>query len=497
MTELDRLVNACLLPGFTGGQTPPWVLDALEQDLAGVVIFPDNLMSGAGSGAGSRSGAGKIAEIARSVRSARPDALVALDEEGGDITRLDLATGSAYPGNLALGEIDDPDLTATLAGSIGAELAAAGVNLNLAPSVDVNSVPENPVIGVRSFGATPEKVSRHGAAFVRGLQSAGVAASAKHFPGHGATVTDSHHALPVVDCDEATFRARELAPFLAAIEAGARSIMAAHVMFPALDPRRPATLSRRLLHDLLRTELGYDGVLISTAVAMEAGSGPGHLARTAVATLRAGADLLLLGPGDGAARCAAVRAAVAEAIRVGDLDTAGLEAAAERVHALRTWAARPTTVEGSRAVGMEAARRAVRATGPVRLTAPATVVELRAPAGVMAGAAHWSLTEPLAALGLLARAVRVQDAGRRPVQILAEAAGRPLVLAVRDACRTPWQREWLAEALAARPDAIVVAVGMPDDVPLTAGAAIRAYGAGAVNTRAAAELLAGHGGQDR
>ncbi|GAB3844310.1 hypothetical protein GCM10029963_20750 [Micromonospora andamanensis] len=141
--------------------------------------------------------------------------IVAIDEEAGDVTRIESGRGSSRPGNLALGAVDDPALTEEVARDLGEELAAAGVTLNYAPDVDVNSNPDNPVIGVRSFGAEPSLVARHTTAWVRGLQAGGVAACAKHFPGHGDTRVDSHHDLPRIDADRARLHTVELAPFRA------------------------------------------------------------------------------------------------------------------------------------------------------------------------------------------------------------------------------------------------------------------------------------------
>ncbi|WP_091295658.1 glycoside hydrolase family 3 protein [Amycolatopsis xylanica] len=467
MTELDRLVNACLLGGYTGAEPPSWVHSALEHGLAGVTLFPSNLDGGRQA----------VVRHTRALRRTAPDALIALDEEGGDVTRLDYESGSAYPGNLALGEIDDLALTAEVAAAIAAELKACGVNLNLAPSIDVNSDPDNPIIGVRSFGARPDLVAAHGAAFIESMQDGGVSVCAKHFPGHGATVTDPHHALPIVDVSAETFRARELAPFVSAIKAGVHAMMTAHVVYPALDPDNPATLSRRLLHDLVREELGYNGVLLSSAIAIEAGQGNPDIGAVAVRAFQAGSDLLLLGP-DGPDLTATIRASVTEAVRAGTLSLETLETAAARVSTLRTLAA-------PRALGLEAARRALRVDGPVELTAPATVVELRA-GGNALGEAHWSLADRLTALGAASSTLLVGEGD--PVAL---PSSGPVVLVVRDAYRTPWQADWVAAALAARPDTIVVAVGLPDDVTPQVKASIRTYGAGAVNLEAAAERLSG------
>ena len=481
MSEIDRLVNACLLPGFAGGDVPPeWVHDALQEGLAGVTIYGANLV-----------GEGAIHRISTAIREIAPDALVAVDEEGGDVTRLDYLRGSAYPGNLALGVVDDPDLTYRVASAIAADLVAAGVNYNLAPSVDVNSDPKNPVIGVRSFGADAERVAAHGVAYIKGMQDAGIATSAKHFPGHGATGADSHYDLPVIDADLESFRRLELPPFLAAIEAGTKSIMTAHIVFKALDDEQPGTLSRRILQGLLRDELGYEGVLITDALDMRAVAGQYGIVGAAIRAFIAGADLLLLGAQDGEEYCAQIRAGIAAAIRDGSLDVKVLEAAAERVTTMREWAKPRAGAAVDQSVGAVAARRAVRASGDVVLRAPATVVNVSAPANLAVGEAHWSVAAPLAEFSLLASEISVTEDGPYVEQVLAALPEGPVVLVVRDAYRRPWQRNWVHSFLAARPDTVLVGIGMPNDADLTAGASVCTFGAGRVNTEVAAELLAG------
>ncbi|NYJ06921.1 glycoside hydrolase family 3 protein [Petropleomorpha daqingensis] len=481
MSELDRLVNSCLLPGFAGRALPEWTVRALGEGLAGVCLYGANLPPEGGA-------ADAVAGISASVRAAAADALVALDEEGGDVTRLEYRVGSSYPGNLALGIVDDEELTTAVATAIGADLRRAGVTVDLAPSVDVNSDPRNPVIGVRSFGADPGLVARHGAATVRGLQAAGAAATAKHFPGHGATTVDSHLGLPVVDVDEATFRRRDLPPFAAAVEAGVALVMTSHVVFPAVDDR-PATLSRRLLVDVLRGELGFDGVVVTDALDMAGVRAAHGIPLAAALSLAAGADLLLLGAEDGEEHCAAIRRAVAEHVRDGRLPEARLHEAAGRVAALRErLTAVPAAPEGDRDVGLVAARRALVVRSVAPLEAPAVVVELRADANMAVGAARWSLADPLARRGLLAERVTA-DAGTAVEEVLARAEGRPLVVAVRDAYRRPEQAAWLRRLTALRPDAVTVAVGMPDDLALVPGPALATHGAARVCTEAAAEAL--------
>jgi beta-N-acetylhexosaminidase len=168
-----------------------------------------------------------------------------------------------------LGETDDPEMTAAVARALAVELSDLGIGLDFAPCVDVDTNPANPIIGDRSFGSEPTRVATHAAHFIRAMQDAGVAACAKHFPGHGDTVCDSHFELPRLDHDLARLRAVELPPFASAIEAGVASVMTAHVLFPALDAKRPATLSPEVMA-ILREDLAYDGVVFSDDLEMKA-----------------------------------------------------------------------------------------------------------------------------------------------------------------------------------------------------------------------------------
>ncbi|WP_461027326.1 glycoside hydrolase family 3 protein, partial [Streptomyces sparsus] len=288
---VTRDALAVLQPGFTGTTAPPWLLRRLREGLTSVGLFGRNIES-----------AEQLAALTAELRAVCPDVLVAIDEEGGDVTRLEARTGSSFPGNLALGAIDDPRLTREVARELGRRLAACGVNLNWAPSADVNSNPGNPVIGVRSFGADPELVARHTAAYVEGMQAAGVAACTKHFPGHGDTNVDSHHALPRIDADLVTLGTRELVPFRAAVAAGTKVIMSAHILLPALDPTLPATLSPSALNGLLRAPaeqggLGYEGLIVTDAVEMKAIADTHGIERGTVLALAAGADAICVGGG--------------------------------------------------------------------------------------------------------------------------------------------------------------------------------------------------------
>ncbi|WP_194821151.1 glycoside hydrolase family 3 protein, partial [Micromonospora sp. S-DT3-3-22] len=321
---LRRLALGTLLAAYPGPVPPDWAVALVAEGLAGHTLFGGNVHD-----------PGQLAASTAALRAARPDVLLAIDEEGGDVTRLAHATGSPYPGNAALGAVDDTALTREVYAAIGVELAAVGVTVDLAPTVDVNTADENPVIGTRAFGADPGRVAAHTAAAVAGLQSVGVAACAKHFPGHGATVADSHHELPTVDADAALLRARDLPPFAAAVDAGTQAVMTAHIRVPALTGDGPATFSRAVLVDLLRGEYGFTGAVVTDALEMKgAAVAAGGVGPAAVRALAAGADLLCLGAKVDAALVERVVAEIVGALGDGRLDRARVEQAAGRAAAL-------------------------------------------------------------------------------------------------------------------------------------------------------------------
>jgi beta-N-acetylhexosaminidase len=315
-----RAVSATLLPGFVGTALPEWVSTRLRGGLGGVCIFGTNIVSLA-----------QLRELTDSIYAANPRAIIAIDEEGGDVTRLHYATGSPLPGNAILGRIDDIEYTESIGQRVGWELRRTGFNLNFAPDADINSNPNNPVIGVRSFGSEPRDVSAQVAAWTRGLQSTAVASCAKHFPGHGDTTEDSHLTLPVVDRSLDELRERELLPFAAAIAAGTRAIMSSHIMLPQLDSERPATLSRTIMQGLLRGELGFEGVIVSDALDMTGASGTIGIPEAAVRALDAGCDLLCIGSETTPHEFDEIEAAVLLAINDGRLAAERVEDAAARV----------------------------------------------------------------------------------------------------------------------------------------------------------------------
>ncbi|SDJ37118.1 beta-N-acetylhexosaminidase [Nonomuraea maritima] len=475
---LRRLAAGTLLVAFQGTTAPDWVLRELEQGLGGVTLFGFNV-----------AGPDRLRELTTALRGAG-ETVISLDEEGGDVTRLAYHEGSRYPGNAALGAVDDVELTRRVYRAIGAELVACGVNLDMAPSADVNTEPDNPVIGTRSFGAGTELVARHTVAAVEGLQSVRVAACVKHFPGHGATRVDSHLAVPVVDVDLDLLRERELAPFRAAIAAGARSVMTAHVAVPALTGETPATLSGAALTGLLRGELGYDGVVVTDALDMQAITRSVGLAGGAVRSIAAGSDLLCLGPLPSYEDVQEIIAGIVAAVADGRLPASRLEEAADRVAALRDWFTAPLTPTGPAttadldALGLDAARRAVRLTGALEPLVEPLVVEVDTPPTIAVGEVPWGLGPWLPQ----AEIVRVAPAAADVPGLLEKAANRSLVVVVKDAHRHPSSRETVSALVAARPDTTVIEMGLPVWRPAHA-AHIATYGAARPNAQAAVELL--------
>jgi beta-N-acetylhexosaminidase len=459
---LEPAAAACLFPGFDGTAAPDWLRRLLEKGLGGVVLFARNIDDPE-----------QLAELAAALRRESPELLIATDEEGGDVSRLEAAAGSSFPGNLALGAVDDPALTRRVAAAIAGELAAAGVNLDLAPVADVLVDPASAIVGVRSFGSDPQLVARHVAAFVEGVQSRGVAACAKHFPGHGETAEDSHLELPVANTDRETLLARALPPFAAAVDAGVRSVMTAHVRFPAFGDE-PATHNPALV-SFLRFELGFGGVVMTDALEMEGAGGPTGVGESAVKALAAGADALCLGADLTPAQVEGVHAAIVAAVRDGRLGEERVHEAAGRVAELAGWAVDPKP-HADREAGAEAARRALLVEGFPAVGDDALVVELSPQPTIAAGPAGQGLG---AALG--AESIRLHEGEHLP----ALDEGRTLVLVLRDAHRHPWQRALVS------PRAVVVETGVPEWRPSDVRAYVASHGAGRANLEAVAEVLRG------
>lgn len=406
-STLETLALRVLLPAFPGTTLPDDWAALFAEGLGGVCLFGSNTADGPEA----------VAGLTAAIRAIAPDAVVAVDEEGGDVTRLHALTGSPVLGPAALGAADDLDLTRATGHAIGTELAAVGIDLDLGPVADVNTNPDNPVIGTRSFGTDPARVAEHVAAWVAGLQAAGVAACAKHFPGHGDTAQDSHLELPTVDAPLATLEARELVPFAASVRAGIAAVMTSHIVVPALDAELPATLSAPVL-GLLRERLAFDGLVVSDALDMAGASAGRGVPEAAVLSLAAGADLLCIGADKDAALVRELQAAVVAAVRDGRLAEARLRDAADRIARMP----RGNGVAGpvDEAAQVAGARRALLVEGELPDLAGAEVVSVATAANIAIGEVPWGLPPD-----------RFVAPGERV------AGDRPVVLQVRDLHRRP------------------------------------------------------------
>jgi len=284
---LRRRVGQLLIGSFRGPAVPAELQSlAREFDLGGITLF---------GRLGNIETPEQVAGLAFEAKrlGAESPAWVGIDQEGGRVARL-RSPFTEWPPMAMLGRSGDVKLAARFAKAMAAELAAVGISLDYAPVLDILTNPKNPVIGDRALGERPEGVAVLGRVIVEELQRAGVAACGKHFPGHGDTATDSHDELPVVEHPPDRLRAVEFLPFTAAIQAGVAFIMTAHVRVTSIDDERPATLSRKIVHDLLREELGFPGVIVSDDLEMKAISDNYAPGDAAVAAVAAGCDALLM-----------------------------------------------------------------------------------------------------------------------------------------------------------------------------------------------------------
>lgn len=321
---LARLAAGTILVGFDGTR-----LDAQHEffaraGFAGYLLFARNIENLAQTRA-----------LTDSLRALHGDALpplIAVDQEGGRIARLQDDV-EVFPPMMALGTIDDPDIARQAGAQMAHDLRRAGFSLNFAPVLDLATPLTDSIIGSRAFGSDPVRVAALAGALANGLTDGGIVATFKHFPGHGSTIEDSHLGLPVVELEETEFRATHLAPF-AALLPGARAVMSAHIVVRAIDPSAPATLSHRILTEILRRELHFEGVCFTDCMQMDAiARGVGSVAGV-VAAIAAGADCALVSH-DPQLALAAVEALVG-AVEAGTLARARLEEAGSRISRLRS-----------------------------------------------------------------------------------------------------------------------------------------------------------------
>lgn len=485
----SELVRGVLWPGFLGKQLPEWLRHELQGGLAGAVYFAQNLDA---------TDATQPASLSRELRAANPLALIGIDEEGGNVTRLEAGFGSTLPGAAQLGHADSVEATRAVGAELARRAVAAGVSVVLAPTADVNTNPLNPVIGVRSFGNDDALVARHAAAMTEGIQSeAGAAASAserpavpfvaacaKHYPGHGDTHLDSHLALPTAATGWQQLQAEHGAPFDATISVGVRAIMTAHIRVEDRGDM-PATLNPEILGELRAS--GFDGVIVTDALDMAAIASEYGTGRGAVLALLAGADLLCIGnpanPGNVGDSpdhdvYLAVFSAILAALESGELPRERLLDAAARVRALAEETRVSASYDGAAAsvvLSEEHAEEIARAGFSVHGTistfvGPIAVLDLR-------GRITWAVATVSDALTnafneregrTVARRVRPTDLSASVDALNDIAADENLVLLVDRIAAPGPQREALDSVIAAvgSRSAVVVNVGLPAAVPL-------------------------------
>lgn len=467
-----------LMSGVSGTTVPEWLAERIRAGLAGVLLFAENTPDLSTTRA-----------LTDALRAERAELVIGADEEGGDVTRLQAGEGSSLPGAAALGALDDPDLTRRSAQLLGGLLAQAGIDLDLAPVLDVASEPDNPVIGVRSFGADPDLVTRHGRAYAAGLAAAGVASCGKHYPGHGDTRSDSHLGAAVVDVSPELLASRDEAPFA---ETGLDSVMTAHVIVPALG-NEPATLSPWCAERLRAA--GFEGPIITDALGMAAIADRWPLGEACVRALQAGADLLCLdAPQNRDPEAALLEAeeAIERALADGRLSAEALAASAARNRTLHRSAVAysPMAVRAITAelddLGLQIARLAITRRGdPVFHRAPGdaadpVVVDLRRRHNLAAGDTGRALTESLR---------QVWPGVRLGADCAEVRPDAPLLILTAGA--DPAEADALAALQDRHPDPVVLHTGVAAAAPKGVRL-ICSHGTARPNARAAVEALLEH-----
>lgn len=492
-----HLALAVLLPGFSGTQAPNWLLEAAGEGLAGVVLFAQNTPD-----------LHTTRALTDTLHEANPGLLITIDEEGGDVTRLQAADGSRLPGAAAFGAAGDIALTRRGGQALGSLLRTAGVDVDLAPVLDVASEPRNPVIGVRAFGAEAEQVAAHGSAFLQGLHAGGVAACGKHFPGHGATTVDSHLALPRLEAGAEVFAARDLPPFADAAAAGLDSVMTGHLHIPALGPA-PASLEPAVTA-LVRDLPGGDDIAIVTDaldMAAVAGSDQESFGQACVLALEAGADLLCLGSTasrDDEEMFRIAYQAIVDALDSGRISADMLHGALrradilrERVQAHRAAASEISPEEALAAVaevGEEAARRSVRLAYGSPVPARQTVlVDLRRRINQAAGRITPGFWRALQRRREHSRILTPGVPGSDPLRAQLESidSTTQLLVLTREPMADQQESAMLQEVLAARSDAIIIHGGTAASAPEPAerGVLVLSHGVGLANAEAVMDLV--------
>ncbi len=468
LTSLDRTILSTFSPGFGGAVVPEWIKPWLENGLGSVTLFASNTPNFEAA-----------ANLINELRSYNPDVLVAIDEEGGDVTRLFVREGSRYPTPALLGQCDDEDLTYRSYNSMGTILRELGIDITYAPVADVVAFENNPIVGVRSFGMSTDVVTRHVAAAVKGLQNAGIGACVKHFPGHGAVLEDSHHELPHIKMALADYESGHVFPFKHAIESGVASVMIGHLIAEALDSKFPASLSSKVIRDYLRGVLHFDGLVVTDALDMGAIGGPSKIHESALKALAAGADLLCFsGMGDQSGFVSSSFDWIKAAVDSGTLATKELEVSEERITSWRSL--NKASGEASSSVDFKDLISGFEISGSVELQPGAVnLVEIGTKPTIAAGDVSWGMHRELRAVGI-ACDIHASDAETL--------ATKKLVVAFRDAYRDAPLLATLRRLNERYPEALFIDMGWPSR-EFTPKNLIRAFGSSAVIAQAVAARI--------
>jgi beta-N-acetylhexosaminidase len=463
------------VPGTTAGQGGAALVRSYH--LGGVIYFQPNLVD-----------AGQVAALSNGLQTAAmaqsPSVplTIGTDEEGGTVARLD-GISTAFPGQMAAGATRDPALVRAAEHVVGQELRVLGLNLDYAPVADVNVAPANPVIGTRSFGSSPSLVATMTSAAIAGFHAAGVAAVAKHFPGHGDTNTDSHTGLPVIGHTLPLWEQIDAPPFEAAIRSGIDVIMSAHIVVPALDSSgTAATFSHEIITELLRGKLGYHGVVTTDSLQM-AGAQQYSDGQIAVRAILAGCDELLMPD-----NLATAYAAVLAAVRSGRISTARLDESVTRIITMkfaRGMFASPYTDAG--AAPWQVATPADAALAQQVADKSVTVVKNAGALVPLRGGTNVYVT------GQDAASLANSLAGDGLRMVASPGSAQAVVVTTADAMLDATQQGLVGSLLAGPVPVIVVAVGRPYDLGLFPGAtvAIATYSDSAASMTAVASVLTG------
>jgi len=470
LNEVESAILKTFSPGFGGPTIPEWLKPWLENGLGSVTLFASNTPNF------------ETAEnLINDLRSYNPEILIAIDEEGGDVTRLFVREGSRYPTPALLGQCDDEDLTFRSYNSMGAVLRNLGVDITYAPVADVVAVEDNPIVGVRSFGMNTDVVSRHVMQAVRGLQDAGVSACIKHFPGHGAVVEDSHHDLPFIKMALNDYESAHIGPFKDAIEAGADAIMIGHLVAEAIDAHHPASLSSKVIRDYLRTKLKFNGLVVTDALDMGAIGGPSKIHESALRALLAGADLLCFsGMGDQSQFVSSSFDWIKTSVENEDLPFEYLNSSIEKGTQLREKRVNKSTPTS--VIDFNELIKGFEISGTVDLPAgPVNLVEIGTKPTIAAGDVSWGMHKQLREVGISCE-IHASDA--------ATLSSKKLVVAFRDAYRDQPLLVTLNRLYKSFPDAIFLDMGWPTR-EFSPQNLIRTFGSSAIISMAAARRIRG------